>query len=353
MRTAARARGHAAGGRGDGGGGAGNAGLHNVARPKPADWHKAGRGLRLRRNGRSVAGVLGRWAGIGGRETKVCRRLVRLVRMSTLLTLLCVLTSGSALAQGSHTHGLDLTSTERSHLMRQADEGDSAAAWRLYKYYDLERHNEKASEKWLRRAAALDHAQAQRWLAHCIKDYGYSPSGFGDTAQLAVKSLLEKSARTEGDACFDLALALSEGYFGDVDHAAARVYLERGANLGDRACWTELSHYYADGRGGPRNNSEAYYWISLEARCVDPRSVGGKETWAAREAIAAYLSLEELERAWVRIDAFISQVAAGTVVVDSAPFLSGMIDPELEAEGRQLSAEREAEHRKAWQAKKA
>jgi hypothetical protein len=95
---------------------------------------------------------------------------------------------------------------------------------------------------------------------------------------------------------------------------------------------------------------EAYYWISLECRCVDPRSIGGGKSWTKREDIAAHLSLVQLEHLWRRIDVFMAQVDAGTADVSFAPFLHGMIDPQEEAEGRRLAQEREDEHRQRWRA---
>ncbi len=261
--------------------------------------------------------------------------------------------TGCQSAQPVHTHGMDLSVSERAQLERKAASGDAAAAWRLYHYHSLEHHDETAADPWLRRAAELKHPQAQRLLAYLIKDYTHSPAGFGANVPAAVQSLLEQSAQTEGDACYELASAYAEGYFGSTNQPKARAYFQRGAKLNNRMCWKKLSHYCRHGVGGPRDDAEAYYWISLEARCVDPRSVSGQETWTAREEIATHLSLPALEREWKRIDVFIGRVAAKKITVDSAPFLSGMIDPKLEAEGRRLSEQREDEHRKNRKSKNA
>jgi TPR repeat protein len=204
----------------------------------------------------------------------------------------------------------------------------------------------------LKRAAELQHSEAQRTLAYLIKEYKHSPAGFGSNGPEAVKALLESSSRTAGDACFELASAYAEGYFGAADYAKAREYFERGASFGNRMCWTELSRYYRQGIGGPRRDTEAYYWISLEARCVDPRSMGGQATWAAREEIAKTLSIDELQKEWTRIDDYIAKVEAKKLTVDFPPFGSGTIDPKVEAEGRKLSMERENEHRTKWRQKK-
>ena len=248
--------------------------------------------------------------------------------------------------QPVHTHGMDLSVSERTQLEHKATSGDAEAAWRLYHYHSLEHHDETGAEPWLRRATELDHPQAQRSLANLIKDYKHSPKGFGATAPAAVKHLLERSARIEGSACNELSAAYAEGYFGAPDHAKARFYYERGAGFSDRTCWVKLSHYYRNGVGGSRNDAAAYYWISLEARCVDPRSISGQETWIVREEIATHLPLPTLEHEWKTIDAFTADVTAKKVTVDFAPFLSGMINPKVEAEGRRLSQQREDEHRK-------
>jgi len=114
----------------------------------------------------------------------------------------------------------------------------------------------------------------------------------------------------------------------------------------------ELSRYYHLGIGGPRDDAEAYYWIGLETRCTDPGSFSGQQTWLAREEIASHLSLPVLESLWNRIDDFIEQVNAQKVVVNFSPFLSGMIDPKLEAEGRRCSQQREDEHRRKCKSKR-
>lgn len=273
--------------------------------------------------------------------------------MRSLIILLSVMFVTCQRMQPIHTHGMDLSDAERATLQREATGGDAAAAWRLYRYYSLEHHNETAADPWLKRAAELKHPQAQRLLAYLIKEYQHAPGGFGTNAPAAVQSLLEQSAQTEGNACYELASAYAEGYFGSPNHSKAHAYFQRGAYLHNRMCWEKLSYYYRHGLGGPRNDAAAYYWISLEARCVDPRSVSGQETWTAREEVATHLSLPLLEREWKRIDAFMADVATKKVSVDSAPFLSGMIDPKKEAEGRRLSQQREDEHREKLKSTKA
>ena len=273
--------------------------------------------------------------------------------MRPLFLLFCIMLTGCQSAHPVHTHGMDLSVSERTQLERKAASGDAAAAWRLYDYHNLEHHDEAAADPWLRRAAELDHPQAQRLLAYLIKEYERSPKGFGPTAPAAVKNLLERSARTDGGACYDLASAYAEGYFGSPNYSKARAYFQRGAGFNNRMCWEKLSYYYRHALGGTRDDAEAYYWISLEARCVDPRSMGGQETWRAREEIASHLSLPVLEHEWKRIDAFIRQVTAKTFTFVDAPFLSGTIDPKREAEERRFSQQREDEHREKLKSRNA
>lgn len=270
--------------------------------------------------------------------------------MRFLIPLLCMIlaacqSSSIPICDGISLKGMGLSASERAQLERKASDGNAEAAWRLYLDFGS---NRISAESWLRRAAKLDHHQAQRHLAYLIKEYEDSPKGFGATAPDAVRNLLERSARTEGDSCYDLASAYEDGYFGKPNRVKARSYFLRGAGLNNRMCWTELSRYCHHGLGGPRDDIAAYYWISLETRCVDPRSVSGQESWQAREEIASHLSLPVLEREWKRIDAFIDQVTAKKVIVDEYPFLSAAISPELEAKGRHLSNQREAEHRKKY-----
>jgi hypothetical protein len=143
-----------------------------------------------------------------------------------------------------------------------------------------------------------------------------------------------------------LASAYAEGYPSPPDFIEARFYYARGAELGDRMCWEKLSQYFHKGMGGDCDEASAYYWVSLETRCVDPRSIGGKEEWAEREEIAKQLPIKELKHQWERIDEYISQVRAGKISVDSVPFGKGLYYPDESKEGTKLSDEAEAEHRK-------
>lgn len=246
-----------------------------------------------------------------------------------------------------HTHGMDLTDRQRAALEQKAAAGDSHAAWELYTYYSLEHHNEGAATPYIYRAAELGHPQAQRLLAYLIKEYEYKPAPFGLTAQQAVKRLLERSARTEGNAARKLADAFDEGYFGRPNHPMARHYYAQGALLNNRMSWKDYSRYLRNGIGGPRDDASAYYWIALETRCVDPRSISGKESWTAREEIATHLSLPVLEQQWARIDTFMARVDTGKIEVDSIPFSKGAIAKKDSTEGRRLAQAREDEHRRA------
>ena len=96
---------------------------------------------------------------------------------------------------------------------------------------------------------------------------------------------------------------------------------------------------------GDRDIVSAYYWISLEALCVDPRSVGGQEVWTKRESIAQQLALSSLEQQWRRIDDYIGGVRRGNITVDPALFLEGMIKKSQSDEGRAFADRRELEHR--------
>lgn len=247
-----------------------------------------------------------------------------------------------------HDHGLDLTQAERAALAVAAADGDAEAAWRLHLYHAFQLHDDEAGEPWQRRAAELGLATAQVSLASEIRDGWAEPGEFGGDPPSAVRFLLESASRSNGDACFALSQAHADGYFGVPDPVAARACLEAGAALNSRQCWEGLAESCRQGVGGPRDEAQAYYWLSLEAACCDPGSVSGEETWTALEELAALLPLRVLESAWQRVDEFIQRLERGEVVVDFAPFLAGMI-PEVEVEQSRWAARRRIElHRSAW-----
>jgi hypothetical protein len=240
---------------------------------------------------------------------------------------------------------LDLTPSEISTLSAKADKGDGGAAWRLWTCYDMARSDERNAEVWLNRAALLHNPNAERVFADAIKNHHHAPGAFGATGPEAYRSLLESAARTDGSACYELASSYAEGNPVSMDVTKARFYYAQGANLADRTCWVAFSQYLHQGKGGPRDDASAYYWIGLEPRCVHPDSIGGKEEWAEREEIAKSLTLEELKRQWVRIDKYIDQVRAGTIIVPDTPFGKGIYFPDKSSEATKASDKREEQHR--------
>lgn len=242
-----------------------------------------------------------------------------------------------------HSHGPPLSSSKKARLENKAASGDANAAMELYNYYAYRVHDQTAADPWLRRAAKLGSPNARNKLAELIKRYGFPPGDFGADAPAAVLALLEASSKTNDSSCYALASAYAEGYFGTPDPGKARAYFLQGARLNSRMCWEKLSEYCRHGLGGPRDDGEAYYWNSLEARCIDPRFFAGKERWATREEIASHLSLPELESQWKRIDSFMSQVNAGRITV---------LGPDTSAESRRLAKKRDDEHRNTLRARK-
>jgi hypothetical protein len=262
--------------------------------------------------------------------------LKRRFRFSWLLFLLfCAILA--ICMQPSMQRGIYLSSTQLKELKQKVASGDADAAWRVWMYYATGHHGE--TEPWLLRAVELKHPGAQRMIASHIKSGRRSPIGFGTNAPTAVLSLLEQASQTNGGACYELASAYAEGYFGSNDQQKARSWFQRGAKLNESMCWKKLSQYCRNGIGGPKNDSEAYYWISLYARFTDPRSGGGKEAWAAREEIATEMPLPTLEHEWEKIDASIGKIT---------PYLesSNPIMAEREKEGQRLSEQHEKEYRK-------
>jgi hypothetical protein len=238
-----------------------------------------------------------------------------------------------------------LNDKERQTLEIEAEKGDPNAAWTLYLNYSFTLHDEAAADPWLRRAAQSGHAEGQRLLADAIAHYGLSWDGFGESKESAVRNLLEKSSETDGSACFDLAEAYAGGDFGTNDFAKARAYFTQGAQKGGTMCWGKLAEYLHKGIGGPKDDAEAYYWASVEARCTHPESFAGQDIWKLREEIAAGLTLPELERQWQRIDEFMELVRSKKIALDIPPFNEGVTDQAVSNEGKKLADKREKEHR--------
>ena len=101
----------------------------------------------------------------------------------------------------------------------------------LWTYYALELHDSRAADPWLCRAAELGDATAQLVLGYSMKEdnrpsdqrFPECARQWGNTRKAVVKKLPEASARSVGSACFDLASAFEDGYFGTRNRAKARV----------------------------------------------------------------------------------------------------------------------------------
>lgn len=229
-------------------------------------------------------------------------------------------------------------------LEQRAAGGEGAAAWELSSYYGVILHDAARAQAWLDRATELQDPEAERYSAHLIR-MGQSFSLYGVSAPAAVDRLLTDACRSNGRACYDLAAAHESGYFGPIDLAVARIYYGRGAELGDRMSWEALARFLRDGMGGPVDQTRAYFWVSLEALCVDPRSGGGQDTWKVREALAETLGLEVLEHQWTAVDAYMAEYHAGKRQIYSDPFLGTAIHESLRKQGEREANKREQEHR--------
>jgi hypothetical protein len=217
----------------------------------------------------------------------------------------------------------------------------------LYGYYAVTLHDEKREGDWLELAAVLRHPEAERWLAYRIRSGEARFKQHGASPQEAVENLLRDACEEQGggSSCYDLAEALETGYFGVPDPSEARAALARGAELGNRMCWTRLARWLNDGVGGPVDAEQAYYWISLEARCVDPRS--GEETWTLRNKLAERLTPSSLERQWVAVDSYMAEFRAGKRTIYFDPFLGSAIGDEERKDGQRLANRAERKHRES------
>jgi len=236
----------------------------------------------------------------------------------------------------------EISPEQEVELIKRVDKGDSEAAFGLYLFYDRVQNNKEKGFYWLNRAAEMGHVGAQNNLGYL---YVYDKS-LRDLEK--AKYWLIKVAPSDGYAC----LRLADIYAEEKEFSMARSYYLMGAEKGNRKCWRRISEYLYSGIGGERDNAEAYYWISLDARCTDPRSIGGKEIWNFRDKIAEHLSSSDLKKQWGRIDDYIELVRSKKISVDYPPFLEGKIKKESSDEGVKFADKREREHRSALVNKK-
>jgi hypothetical protein len=249
-------------------------------------------------------------------------------------------------------------------LEKQAKGGDGDAAFALNTYYAVNLHDMAKADFWLGRAALLHQPAAERILADALKQGRANHRPFGKTPVEARRRLLESACRTDGHACEERVEDLlhwprdwahdwegtpikepssSDPSLGD--YREARRLLARCAQMGVRACWSGLARLLHEGIGGPRDDGAAYFWISLETRCVAPESIGGKQDWKTRELLAVTLTSTELEKCWADVDQFIADYRAGKRTISYPPFGGSSYSHGTAQVSARSADGREVEHR--------
>jgi hypothetical protein len=191
-----------------------------------------------------------------------------------------------------------------------AQNGDSEAAMNLYNHYNMCGRDFEEGDLWLRKAALLKHPEAQRWIGELIKTYDKPYNEFGATKEKALFSLFSEScAAGNRNACERLALLYETGSVQIQNLNKARESMIKCANQGNRLCWDKLSEYYFFGIGGSKDYIESYFWISLEALCVHPDSLGGKKIWTFRNRVAEKIeNYNDFLKLWIKIDRYIDNI---------------------------------------------
>lgn len=195
-------------------------------------------------------------------------------------------------------------------LKDRAQNGDSEAAMSLYEHFTICIGDSEKGEFWLRKAALLKQPEAQRWMGELIKTYNKSYNEFGNTKENSLLSLFSDSCAAENRyACYELALLYETGSAHIQNFERARASTIKCANQGNRLCWDKLSEYYYFGIGGTTNFIESYFWISLEALCVHPDSIGGKKVWALRNRVVEKINnYNDFLKLWIKIDRYIDDI---------------------------------------------
>lgn len=239
-----------------------------------------------------------------------------------------------------------LPHAEQVVLARKATDGDAEAAWTLHLHFSLAAPDQKEDERWLRRAAELGHASSLYTLAVMIKDHDWSAIGLGPTREAVVLDLFRKAAERKATyAAWCLGDCYESGYGGEVELAQARRWYLNGAQEGSSLCRKKTAEFFSQGKGGPTDIVEAYFWISVEFNCVHPGSVGGKEVAAIRERIAAAMPAGSHREVWRRIDEVVRKLWSGEQPAHDPPFLRGMVTEDVSAEAQRLAQIAEKAHR--------
>ena len=178
--------------------------------------------------------------------------------------------------------------TARSWFQKAADKGYAPAQTSLGMMYvngEGVKKNYTEALSWFRKAAKKEHAQAQTNLG-VMYDTGKGVKKNYTTA----RSWFQKAA-DQGDAPAqtNLGVMYATGQGGDTNYTEALSWLRKAAEQGHAPAQTNLGMMYATG-GGPKDDVEAYVWLSLAAE--QDESVEKK-----KKAVGSHISRAEIAKA--------------------------------------------------------
>jgi TPR repeat protein len=195
-------------------------------------------------------------------------------------------------------------------LQKAADQGVDHAQAEIIECYDglgwscYVKNEYGEAVKWYRKAAEEDDAAGQLMLGGFYHDGAGVRQDKAEARKWSLKAAEQYRTDAErGDA--DAQVNLAECY-GNMDDKAEEVkWYRRAADQGNLAAQCNLGMAYSHGEGAPKNDIEAYKWLSLAA------AQGFKEGAKQRDLLAQSMSRAEVVEAQSRAAVFGAHKEAG------------------------------------------
>lgn len=202
-------------------------------------------------------------------------------------------------------------------IISNAEKGNAVAEEIVGEYYDRGEGvplDGAEAVKWYRKAADQGDAVAQYELGMYYEFSNISTLGGREDYADATKWFLLAANQGKCNAQF----SLGECYDNTQDYVEAAKWYHKAADQGDDRAQYKLGVYYADGNGVPKNDVEAYVWLSIAAtqgRILD-MSPSGSPVYAAeiRDIVAQQMSREEIVEGQHEAAAFVphSEMSGGS-----------------------------------------
>jgi hypothetical protein len=221
-----------------------------------------------------------------------------------------------------HTRNISSKSSKPSNITSPAETGNNVAGYDDYKTFMTSDFRGDDGLPSLIASAGKGYPEARAILSEWILRGAVAKDKFkefGETSELAAKTLLEGIQPLSDSNKYELAKLLLTGSPAIKDEHRGRILLTETAENGYTRAWSDLGEMALTGQPIPEF-LEAHYWLLLEAHVVSPNSLRGEQIWDGLKKCQEKLSKEALSDSWAKVDEYFRTYHP----LDPKPFLEGV-----------------------------